>query len=152
MNDCNAAVVVFFIDGSVLVIKRVENPHDPWSGQMALPGGKREDNESCEETAKREAFEEVGIRPNNLQFIGIYSPNNFPSLKVYAYLSCLKERIDPKIDPKEVDKAFWIRLEELRNEGNAFYYGQYRIWGMTYRILRDFINKKIYLECQSDND
>lgn len=146
-------MVLFFTrEGKILVIKRTSNPLDPWSGQMALPGGKKEDGESCEETAKREAFEEVGIRPGNLHFLGIYSPNNAPNLKVSAYISCIESELEPKVDSKEVDKALWISLNELQRKDTAFYYDNYVIWGMTFRILRDVIEKKLYKICQSDNE
>jgi 8-oxo-dGTP pyrophosphatase MutT (NUDIX family) len=40
---------------------------DPWSGQVAFPGGKREVSDgNDQETAEREAWEEVGLRLGNL--------------------------------------------------------------------------------------
>ena len=46
----------------MLFIKRTVNPKDPWSGNVALPGGRREasddDDEAC---AARECLEEVGV-------------------------------------------------------------------------------------------
>lgn len=46
----------------VLLIRRAEHPHDPWSGHMALPGG-REDPSDADllETAVRETREEVSL-------------------------------------------------------------------------------------------
>ncbi|MBU7027997.1 MAG: hypothetical protein HXS48_13765, partial [Theionarchaea archaeon] len=45
-QNATAAVVILLTlvddDIRILFVKRVENPRDPWSGQMALPGGKRE--------------------------------------------------------------------------------------------------------------
>src|SRR5689334_10241192 len=49
-------------DLRVLMIKRAEHPHDPWSGHMALPGGRHDLGDGdLAETAIRETAEEVGI-------------------------------------------------------------------------------------------
>lgn len=146
--ECKAAVVVLVSrKGSILVIKRRERDGDPWSGHMAFPGGRRESDEPCSETAIRECLEEVGIKPCTLTPIGMYYPNNAPDMKVMAFLSCVDEEIEPKIQFEEVEKAFWIRPDELIENGEAFFYKGYRIWGMTYRILRDVIRKGLYKNC-----
>ncbi|ARM75080.1 NUDIX hydrolase [Acidianus manzaensis] len=135
--NCDAAVVLLVNnENKFLLIKRVENPNDPWSGNMALPGGHRENNESCMDTAIRECMEEVGIRPEIKKFLGIYSPNNRP-LKVAVFLGYTQES-KLEISKDEVEKCFWVDFNELKKGTNCFYYKDYVIWGMTYRILRDF--------------
>ncbi len=62
----SAGVAVIFHgsgDGEeVLLIKRAEREDDPWSGQVAFPGGMVSTSDSSfEETARRETAEEVGI-------------------------------------------------------------------------------------------
>ena len=47
---------------SFLLVRRAHSPRDPWSGQMALPGGRRDPEDTgLRETAVRETREEVGI-------------------------------------------------------------------------------------------
>ncbi|QGA55230.1 NUDIX domain-containing protein [Sulfolobus sp. E5-1-F] len=134
-NESDAAVVVLIAKGQyIMLIKRITNPKDPWSGQMALPGGHRENNESTLKAAIRECEEEVGIRPNIRASLGVFSPNN-AKIKVRAYIAFLDELIEPRPNPVEIDKAFWVHESEFVRGDNAFYYKQYRIWGMTYRIL-----------------
>ena len=61
-----AAVALILRDGpaglELLFVRRAEHPQDPWSGQMAFPGGRREagDGELCV-TAQRETAEEIGL-------------------------------------------------------------------------------------------
>lgn len=146
--ECKAAVVVLVSkSGSILLIKRKENPNDPWSGHIAFPGGRRENHERCDETAIRECFEEVGIKPNLVKEIGIYFPNNAPDMKVKAFLSCVDNEFQPILQKDEVDMAMWVKPEELKQGNNEYYYGKFRIWGMTYRILRDVLEKKLYEIC-----
>lgn len=49
-QGANAAVALLLKskrnDFDVLFVKRVKNPLDPWSGQMSLPGGKRESKDA----------------------------------------------------------------------------------------------------------
>ena len=155
MDECKASVVALISkNGKVLLIKRKENKNDPWSGQIALPGGRRENEENCKDTAIRECSEEVGIKPDKLIELGIYYPRNMKSLLVKAYMSCISEEILPNIQKEEVDYAFWAKISDLKKgEDEAFYYNGHRIWGMTYRILKDIIDKKMYEICiQPGND
>lgn len=45
----------------VLLIRRAERPNDPWSGQMAFPGGHVEPGEDYLTAAQRETHEEIGL-------------------------------------------------------------------------------------------
>lgn len=150
MIDCKAAVVVLISrNGKVLLIKRKERKDDPWSGHIAFPGGRREGLEECNETAIRECLEEVGIKPRKLIELGTYYPSNAPSMLVKAYVSCIEKEEEPRIQKEEVDKAFWVKIDDLvkKDSEEAYYFMNYRVWGMTYRILRDIIEKKIYEMC-----
>ena len=48
-QDADAAVALLLKlpdqDLKILIVKRAENPADPWSGQMAFPGGKRDEKD-----------------------------------------------------------------------------------------------------------
>src|SRR5271169_951117 len=62
----SASVAVIFRDAQgdeeVLLIRRADREGDPWSGQVAFPGGMvSAADKSFEGTAKREAAEEVGV-------------------------------------------------------------------------------------------
>ena len=48
-------------EAEVLLMRRADRPGDPWSGQMAFPGGHLEAGETFEAAARRETGEEVGL-------------------------------------------------------------------------------------------
>ena len=62
-------------DTEVLLIRRAERPGDPWSGQMAFPGGHLEDDDPhLAHTAMRETAEEVGLDLADDALIGALAP------------------------------------------------------------------------------
>lgn len=64
---CGANVIILDDVGRILLHHRVDN--DTWG----LPGGAMEIGESLEETAIREANEEVGLNCRNLKIFNVYS-------------------------------------------------------------------------------
>ena len=55
----------------VLFIERARKKSDPWSGQIAFPGGNRDPEDvDIMDTALRETREEVGVTLNRVQCIG----------------------------------------------------------------------------------
>jgi 8-oxo-dGTP diphosphatase len=69
-------------ENQILLIQRA---HDPFKGMFALPGGFMEINESLEEAAKRELFEETGIKDIQLTQIQTFSePDRDPRGRVIS--------------------------------------------------------------------
>lgn len=134
----------------VLVIQRAEKPGDPWSGHMALPGGRCEpDDASPYETSRRETLEEVGIDISRGRYLGRLSdvsPRRMPGrLTVSPVVVAIDAEPGP-LQESEVEEAFWVPLEELEDEPveiadfpgtwpALIYDGRYVIWGLTHRIL-----------------
>lgn len=91
------------------------------SGQISLPGGKFEEaDENLIYTALREAQEEIGIDPMQVQILGQLTemyipPSNFMVTPIVGY-----QTSKPKFtaDSKEVAKIIEIRLDELLDEKN----------------------------------
>jgi len=87
------------------------------SGQVSFPGGKMDDSDkSLEETALREAEEEIGIDRNlNIEILGQLSPLLIPvtGFKVYPIVGFLPYKPDFSINTDEVEQLLLIPLEEL---------------------------------------
>ena len=68
-RDANAALVLLLRavdqDFQVFFVNRAKDPADTWSGQTALPGGKREpEDPDIRATVVRETLEETNIKPS----------------------------------------------------------------------------------------
>lgn len=149
----NAAVVVLLRikaqDFQILLVKRAEKTDDPWSGQTALPGGKRDsEDRNLIETVVRETLEETSINLlEGCRFLGALEPLRStwrPEMKILPFVVLLEKEQTIKLN-KELTDYLWIPLKELDNQkGTAkFSFGEYPayiiekhlIWGLTYRIL-----------------
>lgn len=160
-----AAVVLILREAGddlhALFIKRVEDERDPWSGHIALPGGRREPQDrSLWETALRETREEVGLDLERdgevLGRLTALRPSNpqLPPIRVTPLVAIIRSDVSPKVGP-EVERVFWMSLSELKRRGRServqkLVAGSLRtwpaypspygpIWGMTERILTEFL-------------
>lgn len=84
-NNIAAAVglIIVDIDGSIIFERRAK---DPKKGMLAIPGGFIDADESAEDAAFRECFEETGIKPDFVKYIASY-PNTYP-YKNITYKTC----------------------------------------------------------------
>lgn len=144
--------------GSVLLIKRTEREGDPWSGQIAFPGGhKSPEDRDLLETATREAAEEVGIKLREHRLIG-HLPLVYPRTRRVHVVPFVFELAGDAIvrTNNEVSESFWVRLDFLENlrptktlvnvgEGmldvDAYIYDGHVIWGLTFRIINILLAK-----------
>ncbi|AAT43385.1 NUDIX hydrolase [Picrophilus oshimae] len=141
--DCQASVSIIINGKSILLIKRQINLNDPWSGHMALPGGHRLNHETCEQAAVRETYEEVGLKIKIIDFLGIYVPGNRTDLNVAAFIA-RPLTLNIKID-NEVSECFWASYNDLKELGNTYIIKNHVVFGMTYRILKDFFMNKYHI-------
>lgn len=88
-EQASVSVIVRTADPvDVLFIKRARNPRDPWSGHMALPGGRREaHDDDLLATAIRETHEETGIELDPESLIGRLpgSPHEGPCCQRWSW-------------------------------------------------------------------
>lgn len=141
---------------SILLIRRAERFGDPWSGHMALPGGRREEaDEDLLTTAIRETREEVGLHLRRDSLLG-QLPDVAPrslsltTMLVRPFVFGLSERPSPRPND-EVAFAHWAGVEHLMHSGTrqevtievmgaprvvpAYLHDDNVVWGMTERVL-----------------
>lgn len=125
------------------------------AGQVAFPGGMTDPGETPEECAAREAYEELGIDPRGVRFLGRLSPifvfaSNF---RVTPCVAVGESRPNFLAQPEEVDELIELPLAELWNparrgrhvvsrQGVKFAvphveYAGRRIWGATRLLLAE---------------
>jgi 8-oxo-dGTP pyrophosphatase MutT (NUDIX family) len=162
-----AAVAVVLRDAGAgaefIVIHRSHRRGDPWSGHMALPGGRQQvGDRDLFMTAVRETREEVGVDLerdgellgglDDLRAIGRGRPMD---LIIRPLVCAVSGPVTLTPDHREVQSAFWVPLATLRRreargtfrhtvagqelEHPAFVYRGYTIWGLTHRILSGFL-------------
>jgi len=156
VQNTNAAVALLLRltnqDLRVLLVKRTENPSDPWSGQMAFPGGKRDPKDrDMKQTVVRETLEETNIDvTHDCRFLGALENIRStvkPKLLVAPFVILLEH--EPTIIlNKELEGYLWVLLKKFREcKGTAkFAFGDVPayfvegnvIWGLTFRILEKF--------------
>jgi 8-oxo-dGTP pyrophosphatase MutT (NUDIX family) len=148
---------VFHKDGEPhFLLTRRTHTVETHKGQISFPGGMRDPGEELEATALRETLEEVGIEPAKVEVLG----------RFHEYLAVTNVRVVPFVghlaapplarpQPREVAEilevpfAFFrdrtrLRVEPMERRGRVidvyFYdYGPHEIWGLTARIIRDFL-------------
>jgi 8-oxo-dGTP pyrophosphatase MutT (NUDIX family) len=146
----------------LLMIKRAEWDHDPWSGHVACPGGRMEPTDrDLEHTAVRETWEETGIDLaadglvlGTLDDISPRTPT-LPPLVIRPFVAVVKPEITI-VESPEVAAAFWVPMESIRateswgralvairgvgeREVEVFRHGEYTVWGLTHRALTQFV-------------
>ena len=158
LKDAAILVALFEKDGEYCfpMIKRPENIKNH-PGQIALPGGAKEKEESLEETALREAQEEIGIDTDKVEIIGKLTPIPVPvsGYLVQTYIGIIDEEPEWKLSKDEVADFFILKLSELISADNGYYekwnlrgfdakvpifkIGNLKIWGATASVLSEFI-------------
>jgi 8-oxo-dGTP pyrophosphatase MutT (NUDIX family) len=149
-------------DLELLVIKRATRSGDPWSGHMAFPGGRASAADaSPRTTAERETEEEVGL---NLSSHGVllgrldevWPRAGAPAIVVSPFV--FSAPAGAATTPNhEVAMTYWIPLRDLSAPGAAteylhalasgeelrfpaIAYESHVIWGLTHRIMTDFLD------------
>eukprot|EP00803_Ostreobium_quekettii_P011427 evm.model.scf_1198EXC.1 EVM.evm.TU.scf_1198EXC.1 scf_1198EXC:4690-8120(+) len=141
-------------DGSVVVLLTVRSTQvSTHKGEVCLPGGKRDEGDQDDlATALREANEELGLDPNDVEVLGRLRPFlSRHNLSVTPIVGTIPDNFSPEPNSAEVASVFRIALatflsEETHSHLDSQYDGQdvryhyfqhqsNTIWGLTAEIL-----------------
>jgi len=162
-SDERLAAVAVIIDmnregGSTLLIRRQDRAGDPWSGQVAFPGGhKSSSDQTLLDTAIREASEEVGIELRAHVTLGVLplEYSHVRGILVTPFVFQLKHD-EPTRLSGEVAESFWLPLNDLsKNKStrsevrvqddtlhvDSYVVGDHVIWGLTFRIVNSLLKR-----------
>ncbi|MEM1128205.1 MAG: CoA pyrophosphatase [Bacteroidota bacterium] len=139
----------------VLTVRRSElRDH---AGQVSLPGGRREAEETLAETALREAHEEVNIAPESVELVGALTPLYIPPSRfcVYPQVGILARRPPLHATDAEVARILEVPVRHLmkpstrrltpRTLGGApvdvpsFLVEGHDVWGATAMMLAELL-------------
>lgn len=139
----------------LLFTRRTEHV-ESHKGQVSFPGGACDEGETTpEETALREANEEVGIHPHDVRVLGrLVNMITVTSFRVTPVVGIIKWPTVLRVGQNEVERVFTIPLNWLADKRNRweftmlgrnrslFAYHPYDgelLWGATARMTVDFL-------------
>lgn len=142
------------------LIRRTENPRDRHSGQISFPGGRHDLGDGTyARTALREANEEIGIQPEEVEILGALTDLYIPvsNFSVYPFVGLLSKPPAFQLQPGEVEQVFAppvayfqdpatrstadvvVGQEFLVKEVPCFMLDNRPVWGATAMILSEFL-------------
>lgn len=146
----------------LLLIKRALSERDPWSGQMALPGGRWEpDDSGLEHTAARETREETGVDLDTrgvplgrLEDVAPSSPR-LPVMRIAPFVFAVPPDTRAVVASHELASVHWVPIDVLAHPETAtetrihfsgfskqfpsYHVVGEHVWGLTHRILTGFL-------------
>jgi 8-oxo-dGTP pyrophosphatase MutT (NUDIX family) len=154
-------IILYLFKSRLHTVVILRNEYDgAHSGQISLPGGKAEDSDiDFKHTALREAQEEIGIIPSEMEIIGQLSrfyvrPSNFV---VYPYIAFSANRPEFFPDKTEVQRIIEVDIfgdinfnkmvhrtltfkNNIRINAPGFEVGGEFMWGATAMIFSELIH------------
>jgi len=144
-------------DGAALLLTMRTDEVERHKGQISFPGGGVEDGESLLDAALRETYEEIGVRPEDVDilggldeeetaisgfrvtpFVGLIPYPNRLRLSAHEVRAILRVPLHVLLDPHNVRTEIWDR----RGRPTVIYFytaGREVIWGATARIIARFL-------------
>ncbi len=128
------------------------------AGEISFPGGRRDSpEEALLTTALREAHEEVGLDPRDVELVGALPPIGtfVTNYKVHPYVGVIPDPSELRPNPDEVAAVLRFRVSTLRESfamrrlvrrgvpirTPTYQVEHHLIWGATARILGELLDR-----------
>ena len=126
-------------------------------GQVSLPGGVSEPGETAEQTALREAQEEIGLAPDDVRVLGALTPLDIPvsGFRLHPIVAAVNRHPSMRPSDGEVARILEVAIDELLepvsllahervHDGEVsivpgFHVHGLEIWGATAMVLSEFL-------------
>lgn len=130
MRKIQLSGCVIINEGRILLLLKKKHNH------YELPGGKFEEGETIEETALREAREEIGCEVKLIKYIGYREFNiNNKEYRSHNFLAEIQEGQMPRIaEPEVFEEIFWMPIAD---------YKKYVVASNVKSLCEDFLEGKL---------
>jgi len=157
-KEAGVLVLLYPYDGQLFFpLTQRTDTVESHKGQISLPGGAREANESTQDTALRETCEELSVCPDSWNILGRLTPLYIPpsGFLISPYVACTSTR--PVFNPDPVEVAELIetplalllepatvkwevwRLRDTLVEVPFFHIYGHKVWGATAMVLSELV-------------
>jgi 8-oxo-dGTP pyrophosphatase MutT (NUDIX family) len=155
-----AAVLLLLVEvgaEAALVLTQRSETVERHKGQISLPGGIVEPNESALDAALRETSEEIGVRPQDVIVLGALHDEEtvVSGFSLTPFVGALRHPCALHLNPREVARAIEVPIRAMLDPGNVrlerrrlggesrlvyvFTVGGDVVWGATARVLTQFL-------------
>jgi 8-oxo-dGTP pyrophosphatase MutT (NUDIX family) len=128
------------------------------AGEISFPGGRRDSEDaSLEETALREAEEEIGLTRSQVSLLGTLEPASTFATNyiIHPFVAQIPAGVVWRLSAKEVDAVLELPLAALRAgrtrapierrgitfETDAYVVDEHLVWGATARIIETLLDQ-----------
>jgi 8-oxo-dGTP pyrophosphatase MutT (NUDIX family) len=156
-----AVLVPLFLDAAgVLHLVFTERRADlrRHAGEISFPGGRRDDEDAdLQQTALREAHEEIGLPPGAVELVGALQPTPtvVTDYAIYPFVGLIEPGFAWVLQEREVAQVLELPLEAVRAgygrrrlvrrgvpfRTDTYETGGHLIWGATARIVADLLDR-----------
>jgi len=153
-------LIPLMVEGGACTVLFTERTHrvEHHKGQISFPGGRVDESDpSFEATAIREAHEEIGLAPEDVEVLGRLDDalTVASSFVIHPFVARVRLKTDFVVNPSEVERIIrvplgffsasaderprWVEYEGVRYKTTAYQYGNDLIWGATASIMENFM-------------
>jgi 8-oxo-dGTP pyrophosphatase MutT (NUDIX family) len=155
-----SAVLIGLVEGSSgpqVILTRRSALLRRHGGEISFPGGRLDADETPRDAALREAHEEIGLDPRDVEVVGELSPvtTNISSTHIVPIVGRVRNAPSLEVRNAEVDRVFTVTLTELVGDDtyseelwgapphqwqlHFFHLDDETVWGATARMLHQLI-------------